>query len=134
MNDSYKPAGHTSVAPYLLVKSAAATIDFLARVFDAKELMRMAAPDGRVMHAEVRIDDTVVMMGEASEGWPPMPAMVHVYVRGRGRDLSPGPGCRRDLGTGADAEGRCGQARRRQGRRRHFLVDGHSDVTGHPAG
>lgn len=81
MSDSYKPAGHTSVAPYLLVKSAAATIDFLARVFDAKELMRMAAPDGRVMHAEVRIDDTVVMMGEASEGWPPMPAMVHVYVR-----------------------------------------------------
>jgi uncharacterized glyoxalase superfamily protein PhnB len=81
MSDSYKPAGHTSVAPYLLVKSAAATIDFLARVFDAKELMRMAAPDGRVMHAEVRIDDTVVMMGEASEGWPPAPAMVHVYVR-----------------------------------------------------
>ena len=80
MSDSYKPAGHTSVAPYLLVKSAAATIDFLARVFDATELMRMAAPDGRVMHAEVRIDDTVVMMGEASEGWPPSPAMVHVYV------------------------------------------------------
>ena len=33
------------------------------------------------MHAEVRIDDTVVMMGEASEGWPAAPAMVHVYVR-----------------------------------------------------
>lgn len=81
MSDSYKPAGHTSVAPYLLVKSAAATIDFLVRAFDAIELMRMAAPDGRVMHAEVRIDDTVVMMGEASEGWPPAPAMVHVYVR-----------------------------------------------------
>jgi PhnB protein len=81
MSDSYKPAGHTSVAPYLLVKSAAATIDFLTRVFDATELMRMAGPDGRVRHAEVRIDDTVVMMGEASEGWPAAPAMVHVYVR-----------------------------------------------------
>jgi PhnB protein len=81
MSDSYKPAGHTSVAPYLLVKSAAATIDFLARVFDAVELMRMAAPDGRVMHAEVRIDDTVVMMGEASAEWPPVPALVHVYVK-----------------------------------------------------
>jgi uncharacterized glyoxalase superfamily protein PhnB len=81
MSVSYKPASHASVAPYLLVTSAAATIDFLARVFDSKELMRMAAPDGRVMHAEVRIDDTVVMVGEASEGWPPMPAMVHVYIR-----------------------------------------------------
>ena len=81
MNNSYKPSGHTSVAPYLLVKSAAATIDFLTQVFGAIELMRMAGPDGRVRHAEVRIDDNVVMMGEASEGWPPAPAMVHVYVR-----------------------------------------------------
>jgi uncharacterized glyoxalase superfamily protein PhnB len=38
-------------------------------------------PDGTIMHAEVRIDDTVVMMGDAGGSWPPAPAHVHVYVR-----------------------------------------------------
>lgn len=32
------------------------------------------------MHAEVRIDDTVIMMGDAAEGWPAAPAHVHIYV------------------------------------------------------
>lgn len=76
----YKPAGYTSVAPYLIVAGASATIDFLEEVFDATELRRFADPDGKVMHAEVRLDDTVVMLGDANEGWPPAPAHVHVYV------------------------------------------------------
>lgn len=76
----YKPAGYTSVAPYLIVAGASATIDFLKQVFDASELRRFAEPGGKVMHAEVRIGDTVVMMGDAGEGWPPAAAHVHVYV------------------------------------------------------
>jgi len=76
----YKPAGYTSVAPYLIVAGAGATIDFLKQVFDASELRRFAEPGGKVMHAEVRIADTVVMMGDAGEGWPPAAAHVHVYV------------------------------------------------------
>ena len=76
----YKPAGCTSVAPYLIVPGASDTIDFLKGVFDATELRRFADPDGKVMHAEVRLDDTVVMIGDAAEGWPPAPAHVHVYV------------------------------------------------------
>jgi PhnB protein len=76
----YKPAGYTSVAPYLIVAGANATIDFVKEVFDATELRRFADPDGRVMHAEVRLDDTVVMFGDAAEGWPAAPAHVHVYV------------------------------------------------------
>jgi PhnB protein len=77
---SYKPAGYTSVAPYLIVAGASATIDFLKQVFDASELRRFAEPGGKLMHAEVRIGDTVVMMGDAGEGWPSAPAHVHVYV------------------------------------------------------
>ncbi len=46
----------------------------------ATELRRFAAPDGKVMHAEVRIGDTVVMLGDSGEGWPPQSAHVHVYV------------------------------------------------------
>lgn len=76
----YKPAGYTSVAPYLIVKDAAKTIEFLLRTFDGTELRKYAAPDGRLMHAEVRIDDTVVMLGDSAEGWPPVPSHVHVYV------------------------------------------------------
>ncbi|MCA9869364.1 MAG: VOC family protein, partial [Anaerolineae bacterium] len=37
-------------------------------------------PDGKLMHAEVRIDDTVVMLADSVEGWPPVPSYVHVYV------------------------------------------------------
>jgi PhnB protein len=77
---SHKPAGYTTVSPYLIVNSASRTIDFVVRVFDAVELRRFADPTGKVMHAEVRIDDTVVMIADGVEGWPAIPSHVHVYV------------------------------------------------------
>lgn len=80
MTTPYKPATYTSVAPYLVVSGAAASIDFLIAVFDAIALRRMARPDGTIMHAEVRIDDTVIMIADGVDGWPPVAAHVHVYV------------------------------------------------------
>jgi PhnB protein len=80
MPASYKAPGYTSVAPYLIVDGAARTIEFLAQVFDATELRRFSDPSGKLMHAEVRIDDTVVMVADGNEGWPPIPSHVHVYV------------------------------------------------------
>jgi uncharacterized glyoxalase superfamily protein PhnB len=80
MGVPYKPQGYNSVSPYLVVRNAAETIDFLQQVFDASELRRMTAPDGAIIHAELRIDDTVVMVGEAGAAAPPMKAHVHVYV------------------------------------------------------
>ena len=79
--ESYKPDGYTSVSPYLIVDGASATLDFLKRVFAADEIRRFADPAGRVMHAEVRIDDTVVMIADGVDDWPPVPSHVHVYVR-----------------------------------------------------
>jgi uncharacterized glyoxalase superfamily protein PhnB len=79
--NSYKPETYTSVAPYLIVDGASRTIDFLARAFDAVELRRFPDAEGRLRHAEVRIDDTVVMLADGVEGWPPVPSYVHVYVR-----------------------------------------------------
>ena len=77
----YKPDSYNSVSPYLVVADAAATIDFLKAVFGAVEICRHPAPDGsRIMHAEVRLDDTVIMLGDCSEGWPATPSHVHVYV------------------------------------------------------
>ncbi len=75
-----KPEGYTSVAPYLIVEDGSGLIEFLTTVFDAVELRRFPAEGGRLMHAEVRIDDSVVMLADGTEGWRPAPAHVHVYV------------------------------------------------------
>ena len=80
MTKGFKPDGYNSVSPYLIVNAASTTIDFLTRVFDATEIRRFAGADGRIMHAEVRIDDTVIMVADSVDGWPAVPANVHVYV------------------------------------------------------
>lgn len=78
---SYKPESYSTVSPYLVVPDAAATIEFLKAIFSATELRRFPGPDGqRLMHAEVRIDDSIIMLGDACEGWPATPSHVHVYV------------------------------------------------------
>jgi uncharacterized glyoxalase superfamily protein PhnB len=80
MGASYKPKSYNSVSPYLVVDGASGTIDFLKRVFGAVELRRFPDAAGKVVHAEVRIDDTVVMIADGGESWPPVPSYVHVYV------------------------------------------------------
>ena len=77
---AHKPGGYSSVSPYLIVDGADDTIVFLVKVFGAVELRRFSAPDGQLVHAEVRIDDTVVMLADAVPQWPAVPAHVHVYV------------------------------------------------------
>ncbi len=80
MNTSYKPDGYSTVSPYLIVDGAARTIEFLVKAFDAVDLLQLPDSNGKLMHAEVRIDDTVVMLTDGAEGWPPIPSHVHVYV------------------------------------------------------
>jgi uncharacterized glyoxalase superfamily protein PhnB len=81
MSTSHKPNGYTAVSPYLIVDGAARTIEFLVKVFDAVKLRQFPGADGKLMHAEVRIDDSVIMMADGGENWPPMPSYVHVYVK-----------------------------------------------------
>ncbi|HEV8616195.1 MAG TPA: VOC family protein [Methylomirabilota bacterium] len=72
------PDGYHSVTPYLIVKGAARLIEFLEQVFGATELMRTTGGGGG-LHAEVRIGDSVIMMGEgAAQG--EMPAAIYLYV------------------------------------------------------
>ncbi|MFN3641812.1 MAG: VOC family protein [Gemmobacter sp.] len=81
MNLSYKPEGYSSVSPYLIVDGAEATIAFLAAAFDGVELRRFADDAGRLVHAEIRIDDTVLMLADPSPpDWPAMQSHVHLYV------------------------------------------------------
>lgn len=74
------PDGFHSVTPYLVVPGVAKLIEFLKQAFDANEIERMARPDGTVMHAQVRIGDSMVMMGEPMGDWRPMPASLYLYV------------------------------------------------------
>lgn len=78
--NSYKPAAHPAVSPYLLVRSVAGMLAFLKAVFDAIELDKQELPDGTVKHAEVRIDDSVIMLGERPDGREPVHCSTHVYV------------------------------------------------------
>ena len=58
------PDGYHTVTPHLVVRDAAKALDFYAKAFGAEELFRMPGPGGTVMHAELRIGDSVVMLGE----------------------------------------------------------------------
>jgi uncharacterized glyoxalase superfamily protein PhnB len=80
MNKPYQPDGYSTVSPYLIVNNASGVIDFLAGVFGAEELRRFPAPDGKLLHAEVRIGDSVVMVADANPEWPAAPGHVYVYV------------------------------------------------------
>jgi PhnB protein len=76
----WKPEGYNSASPYLIVSDGRATLAFLKAAFDAEPLRIIPGPDGKLRHAEARIDDSVVMFADAVEGWPAVPSNVHVYV------------------------------------------------------
>jgi uncharacterized glyoxalase superfamily protein PhnB len=80
VSTQFKPSGYSSVSPYLMVARAQQVIDFLTQTFGATPLRRFDAADGSVLHAEMRIEDTVVMLAEGAGPWPAFPAWVHVYV------------------------------------------------------
>jgi len=74
------PQGFHNVTPYLIVREVPKLLDFLKHAFNAQEIMRLPQPDGTIMHAEVKIGDSVVMMGEAQGEHKPMPASIYLYV------------------------------------------------------
>jgi PhnB protein len=75
------PEGHPTVSPYIVVTSGLdKLIDFIKKVFGATEVQVLKRPDGSVMHAELRIGDSIVMMGQSS-GEKQFPAMLHLYLQ-----------------------------------------------------
>lgn len=74
------PEGYRTVTPYLVVEGAATVLDFVKEAFGAEEKFRMDMPNGKIGHAETKIGDSIVMMGDAGEEHPAMPAMIHLYV------------------------------------------------------
>jgi PhnB protein len=93
--ESYIPKGLRNVNVYMHPLRAEPVIGFLKQAFGAQEIARYASPDGVVHHAEIRVGDSVVEMGEAHGVYQPLQSMFYVYV----------PDCdavyRRALGAGA---------------------------------
>jgi PhnB protein len=80
MSKKFIPEGYPQVSPYLLVSDPAGLIQFMQQVFDAKEVRRHADDKGNIAHAEMRIGDSVIMMGGVSGQWPAAPAAMYIYV------------------------------------------------------
>lgn len=74
------PAKYNRVMPYLTVPNGAEFINFTKTVFNAQEICRMGPPGGPIMHAEVKIADSVIMFSDASEGNPAESVVLMVYV------------------------------------------------------
>ena len=58
------PDGYHSITPYLVCKGAAKAIEFYSKAFGAKEFVRMPGPEGRIMHAEIKLGDSIVMLAD----------------------------------------------------------------------
>ena len=77
---NWKPEGYNSVSPYLVVNDASKVINFLFAVFSATVTRRYNDLDGSIVHAELLIHDSIIMIADATAEWPAVRAMVHVYV------------------------------------------------------
>ena len=71
---------YRTVTPYLLVPDAERELTFLSRAFGATEVQSSRTPDGRIAHAEIRIGDTLVMLGQAGGPWTPKAAALYLWV------------------------------------------------------
>lgn len=75
------PDGFHTVTPFLVVEEAARVIEFLKQAFGAAAEVQLAHPDGSVMHAEARIGDSMIMVGQAmGDEQPSRPGTIYLYV------------------------------------------------------
>jgi PhnB protein len=80
MTVPYIPSGFHTITPYLVIDDVQGQIDFLLRAFGGVEIERTADAKGRIMHAEVRIGDSILMLGGAMEGQAAVAGMFYLYV------------------------------------------------------
>jgi len=74
------PEGYHTVTPYLIVNGAAKLIEFAKKAFDAKETLMMPGEAGKVMHAEFRIGNSMIMLADQMAEHPAQPAILYLYV------------------------------------------------------
>jgi len=77
------PEGYHTISPSLTVRDAAAAIQFYKEAFGAEEVVRMPGPNGKIMHAEIRIGDSVLFVNDEWPGMavaPPMSGLPSSYL------------------------------------------------------
>jgi PhnB protein len=74
------PEGFHTVTSYLTVGGVSKLIDFIQKAFDGRLIERIDGPGGTVGHAEMRIGDSIVMMGDPHDKWPARPCNLYLYV------------------------------------------------------
>src|SRR6201986_2458081 len=74
------PEGYPSITPSFSVEGAQEFIDFIKQVFNAKDRFRMDGPGGKIMHAELSIGDSALMVADAQPQWPAKSNSLYVYV------------------------------------------------------
>ncbi len=80
MNTKPVREGFHTITPYLFVRNTPRLIEFLSSAFGGELIARKDRPDGAVMHAEMRIGDSMLMMGEGTGDFGPMPTSFYLYV------------------------------------------------------
>jgi PhnB protein len=76
----YIPDGYHTVTPYLTADDAAIVINFLQQAFNAQVTFEMKDADGNVRHAELRVGDSMLMLGQARDEWTSRPMSFYLYV------------------------------------------------------
>jgi PhnB protein len=77
---SHLPEGFRTITPYLITANAVNLIEFLKAAFEATEKMRVPQPNGKLMHGEVIIGDSVLELSDGNDTYPPSPVALHLYV------------------------------------------------------
>jgi PhnB protein len=75
-----RPDGYHTLTPNLIVADAVQQLEFLKRAFGAREHEVLRRPDGAIMHADVIIGDSHLMIGQASGPWKPIQSSTYMYV------------------------------------------------------
>jgi len=76
------PEGYNTINPFIITKSAIKFIEFLERVFGAKQVKEAYTMDidGLLLHAELRVGNSTIMIADTKEGWPFTPSLLQIYV------------------------------------------------------
>jgi PhnB protein len=74
------PEGFHTITPYFIVNDGTKFIEFLKEAFDAVENHRSTTPGGIIMHAQLKIGDSFIMMGQSTGEWKSMTCTIYMYV------------------------------------------------------
>jgi PhnB protein len=80
MDNRYKPAGYNSLSAYFVIDGVQKFTDLMEKLFNARVLRRYNGANGRVLHMELQIDDTVIMAADSTDQFPATHQLVHLYV------------------------------------------------------